>query len=163
MTALLTRLIGRLPIGWLQLVHNRTRFAAALAGVAFANILIFMQLGFLGALIASIKLPYDQMNADVLISASDMNTLIALGTSAAYLYSVAARIVLFCVEEENHDRSLAFRIVKNEDLLRLHIVWPVGVLHLALHLFHPLAADAFKRHHSCERHTASLSWGSARA
>jgi putative ABC transport system permease protein len=75
MTALLTRLIGRLPIGWLQLVHNRTRFAAALAGVAFANILIFMQLGFLGALIASIKLPYDQMNADVLISASDMNTL----------------------------------------------------------------------------------------
>ena len=28
MTALLTALLGRLPIGWLQLIHNRNRFAA---------------------------------------------------------------------------------------------------------------------------------------
>lgn len=75
MTDFLTKFLGRLPIGWLQLTHNRTRLAAAIAGVAFANILIFMQLGFLGALIESIKLPYDMMNADIIISASDMNTL----------------------------------------------------------------------------------------
>lgn len=75
MTELLARLFGRLPIGWLQLVHNPTRLAAALAGVAFANILILMQLGFLGALVGSIRLPYDQFNADILISSSDMNTL----------------------------------------------------------------------------------------
>ncbi len=75
MTAILERLLGRLPIGWLQLVHNRARLAAALAGVAFANILIFMQLGFLGALVTSIRLPYDAFDADILVSASDMNTL----------------------------------------------------------------------------------------
>lgn len=75
MTALLTRLFGRLPIGWLQLTHNRTRFAAALAGVAFANILIFMQLGFLGALIESIKMPYRMMDGQILVQASDANTL----------------------------------------------------------------------------------------
>ena len=75
MTALFERLLGRLPIGWLQLVHNPGRLAAALAGVAFANILIFMQLGFLGALIESIRLPYAAMNADVIVSASDANTL----------------------------------------------------------------------------------------
>lgn len=75
MTALLERLLGRLPIGWLQLAHNRARLLAALAGVAFANILVLMQLGFMGAMIGSIKLPYDQFNADILISASDMNTL----------------------------------------------------------------------------------------
>lgn len=79
MTALLTsifsRLFGRLPIGWLQLIHNRARFAAALSGVAFANILIFMQLGFLGALISSIGLPYKMMNADILVVSSDANTL----------------------------------------------------------------------------------------
>jgi len=74
-TALFERLLGRLPIGWLQLVHNPGRLAAALAGVAFANILIFMQLGFLGALIESIRLPYAAMNADVIVSASDANTL----------------------------------------------------------------------------------------
>jgi putative ABC transport system permease protein len=75
MTGILTRLFGRLPIGWLQLIHNRTRFAAAISGVAFANILIFMQLGFLGALISSIGLPYKMMNADILVMASDANTL----------------------------------------------------------------------------------------
>jgi putative ABC transport system permease protein len=75
MTDLLARLLGRLPIGWLQLIHNRTRLAAALAGVMFANILIFMQLGFMGALVESVALPYRAMNADILISGSDANTL----------------------------------------------------------------------------------------
>ncbi len=75
MTALLTALFGRLPIGWLQLAHSKQRLAAALAGVAFANILIFMQLGFLGALVESIKLPYQQMDGQILISAADANTL----------------------------------------------------------------------------------------
>jgi len=74
-TALLERLLGRLPLGWLQLKHNPARFAAAVAGVAFATVLILMQLGFLGALVGSIRLPYDQLNADIMISASDMNTL----------------------------------------------------------------------------------------
>jgi putative ABC transport system permease protein len=75
MTELLAKLLGRLPIGWLQLVHNKTRLAAAVAGVSFASVLVLMQLGFLGALVGSIMLPYDQMDADILISASDMNTL----------------------------------------------------------------------------------------
>ncbi len=75
MTALLTALFGRLPIGWLQLKHNKSRLAAAIAGVAFANILIFMQLGFLGALVETTKLPYRPMMADILISASDANTI----------------------------------------------------------------------------------------
>jgi putative ABC transport system permease protein len=75
MTAWLERLLGRLPLGWLQLVHRPTRFAAALAGVAFANILVFMQLGFLGALIESIALPYRAWEADIVIAASDTNTL----------------------------------------------------------------------------------------
>lgn len=68
-------LFGRLPIGWLQLIHSKPRLAAALAGVAFANILVFMQLGFLGALISTIRIPYEQFNADIMIVASDMNTL----------------------------------------------------------------------------------------
>ena len=45
MSRLLQALFGRLPIGWLQLTHSRTRFAAALSGVAFANVLVFVQLG----------------------------------------------------------------------------------------------------------------------
>jgi putative ABC transport system permease protein len=74
-TALLDRLLGRLPIGWLQLKHSRARLAAAIAGVSFANILVFMQLGFLGALSETIVIPYQMMSADIMISAPDANTL----------------------------------------------------------------------------------------
>ncbi len=75
MTALFTRLLGRMPIGWLQLAHNRGRFAAALAGVAFANILVFVQLGVLGALTTSTVQPYSIFNGDIMISSADSNTL----------------------------------------------------------------------------------------
>ncbi len=34
------------PLAWVQLVHEKSRFLAALAGIAFADLLMFMQLGF---------------------------------------------------------------------------------------------------------------------
>ncbi|XZG69495.1 ABC transporter permease DevC [Chitinibacteraceae bacterium HSL-7] len=74
-SALLTRVLGRLPIGWLQLRHHRTRLLTAIGGVAFASLLVLMQLGFHGALIGSIGLPYRALDTQLLISASDMNTL----------------------------------------------------------------------------------------
>lgn len=40
----------RTPLGWLQLRYDKTRLLVAMAGIAFADILIFMQLGFRGAL-----------------------------------------------------------------------------------------------------------------
>jgi putative ABC transport system permease protein len=75
MSRLLHALFGRLPIGWLQLTHNRTRFAAALAGVAFANVLVFVQLGIMNSMGAATLRPYDFFQADVMISAGDANSL----------------------------------------------------------------------------------------
>jgi putative ABC transport system permease protein len=40
----------RTPLGWLQLRHDRGRFVVAIAGIAFADVLMFMQLGFQSAL-----------------------------------------------------------------------------------------------------------------
>ena len=75
MSYLLQRLFGRLPIGWLQLTHNRTRFAAALAGVAFANVLVFVQLGIVNSMGAATLRPYEFFHADIMISAGDASTL----------------------------------------------------------------------------------------
>ena len=75
MSRLLTYLFGRLPIGWLQLTHSRGRFFAAVAGVAFANLLVFMQLGIMGALNSSTVAPYAMLNADIILSSEDGNTL----------------------------------------------------------------------------------------
>ena len=75
MSYFLAWLFGRMPIGWLQLRYNPARLFAALAGVAFANILVFMQMGFLGALEETTKFPYRLMDADIFISSSDAHTL----------------------------------------------------------------------------------------
>ncbi len=75
MSRLLQAIFGRLPIGWLQLTHNRTRFAAALAGVAFANVLVFVQLGIMASMGAATLRPYDFFRADIMISAGDANAM----------------------------------------------------------------------------------------
>lgn len=75
MTPVLRRLLGRLPIGWLQLTHNPMRFAAALVGVAFANVLVFVQLGIMNSMWTATLHPYNFFAADVMISAPDANAL----------------------------------------------------------------------------------------
>ena len=82
MSRLLTYLFGRLPIGCLQLSHNRGRLLAAVAGVAFANLLVLMQLGILGALNGSTIAPYSMFDADIIISSEDGNTLTDSGNIA---------------------------------------------------------------------------------
>ena len=67
MTAFLARLLGRLPIGYLQLMHNPGRLMAALAGVAFANVLVFVQLGLAGSMAESVAIPYRLFQPDLLI------------------------------------------------------------------------------------------------
>lgn len=75
MSGLFQRLLGRLPIGWLQLTHNPMRFAAALTGVAFANVLVFVQLGIMNSMGTAVLRPYTFFKADVMISATDANGL----------------------------------------------------------------------------------------
>ena len=75
MTRLLHRLLGRLPVGWLQLAHSPSRLATAISGVAFANVLVFVQLGLANALSSTITQGYALFSADILVSASDGHTL----------------------------------------------------------------------------------------
>lgn len=72
----LTHLLGRLPIGWLQLRHNPTRLLAAIAGVAFADVLVFVQLGLSGSLEETVDRPYRLFDSDLLlVSAVDSDGL----------------------------------------------------------------------------------------
>lgn len=71
MNALAELILGRLPIGWKQLAFHRTRFLSAIAGVAFANVLIFMQLGFMNALFESSVVLHNRFDADIVLVSSD--------------------------------------------------------------------------------------------
>ncbi len=57
----------RTPLAWRNLIHNKTRTTVASAGMAFAVTLIFMQLGFLGAVAKTATLIYDALDFDLLI------------------------------------------------------------------------------------------------
>ncbi len=68
MTNLLHNILGRLPIGWLQLSHNRGRMIAAIAGIAFANLLVFVQLGVMDSLGNVVNTFYAPFDADIIVS-----------------------------------------------------------------------------------------------
>lgn len=57
----------RTQLPWHNLVHNKVRTVVAVAGVAFAVVLVFMQLGFRGAVETTVTQIYDALDFDLLI------------------------------------------------------------------------------------------------
>ncbi|MBD2463116.1 FtsX-like permease family protein [Oscillatoria sp. FACHB-1407] len=55
------------PLAWSNLTHQKTRLLVAIAGVAFAVLLMFMNLGFLGAVAKTASSIYEQLNADIFL------------------------------------------------------------------------------------------------
>ena len=58
------------PLAWHNLAHHKVRTVAAVAGVTFAVVLIFLQLGFRGTAEETASLVYDALEFDVLLRSS---------------------------------------------------------------------------------------------
>jgi putative ABC transport system permease protein len=58
----------KIPFTALNLWHQKRRTAIAIAGVSFANILVFMQLGFLGAAESTATMLVDQLDCDLVLA-----------------------------------------------------------------------------------------------
>lgn len=58
---------GRTPLGWLQLTHSTSRFVVASAGVGFAVMLVFMQLGFMNMLFDATVTIHKKFFADLVV------------------------------------------------------------------------------------------------
>jgi putative ABC transport system permease protein len=75
MLGFIQQLQRRTPLGWLQLKRHKGRLIVALSGIAFADVLMFMQLGFQSALFDSNTRLNRSILADiVLISSQAKNT-----------------------------------------------------------------------------------------
>ena len=61
----------RLPLGWLQLKHKPLRLLVALSGIAFAVLLIMMQLGFRSALFESAVRFHERFDYDIALFSPD--------------------------------------------------------------------------------------------
>lgn len=64
---LLRKLLRKTPLSWLQVKREKTRLAVALAGIAFADVLMFVQMGLKAALYDSAASPYLAFQGDLFI------------------------------------------------------------------------------------------------
>ncbi|NJM28457.1 MAG: hypothetical protein HC856_10125 [Pseudanabaena sp. RU_4_16] len=79
-----------MPLGWAQLSHKKVRFAVALAGIGFANVLIFMQLGFSSALFDGVTRIHDRLKGDLFLVSKRSRYLGDRGFPRSHLYQAAA-------------------------------------------------------------------------
>ena len=68
----------KIPLAWLQLTREKVRLLIALAGIAFADILMFMQLGFKTALLNSSVILHENVEGDVFLLSPQSDALIAM-------------------------------------------------------------------------------------
>jgi putative ABC transport system permease protein len=73
-------MFGKIPLAWLQLSHEKMRLLVAIAGIAFADILMFMQLGFRDALFDSAVKFHTNVQGDVFLISPQSTSLIAMKT-----------------------------------------------------------------------------------
>ena len=67
---MLNTIKNRTPLGWLQLKHDKIKLLTAISGIAFADILIFMQLGFKNALFTANTQYPRQIQGDIVLTST---------------------------------------------------------------------------------------------
>ncbi|MEO1593312.1 MAG: ABC transporter, partial [Cyanobacteria bacterium J06632_22] len=121
-------LTDRTPLGLKQLRHDRMRLLTAIAGITFADILIFLQLGFSDALYTSNTRYPRQVNADLIVVSTQFQNFARLRTfprrrlyQAQDVPGVAAADSLFIASKEwrnPHTREKASMLVIGQNLDR---------------------------------------------
>ena len=71
-------MIFAIPLAWLQLIREKVRLLVALAGIGFAVILMFIQLGFRDALFDSSVRLHKALQGDIFMVSPQSTALIAL-------------------------------------------------------------------------------------
>ncbi|BAY22877.1 DevC protein [Calothrix sp. NIES-2100] len=75
MMGFIQQLRRRTPLGWLQLSHEKSRLLVALSGIAFADVLMFMQFGFQSALYDSNTRLHRSLLSDIVVIGSQTRNL----------------------------------------------------------------------------------------
>lgn len=112
------------PLAWLQLSHERIRLLVAMAGISFANLLMFMQFGFRDALFESAVVLHRRIRGDVFLMSPESNALIAMASfSQRRLYqSLAVEGV-----EAIYPIYLDFALWKNPETKTTRGIMAIGI------------------------------------
>ncbi|MBD2293677.1 FtsX-like permease family protein [Anabaena sphaerica FACHB-251] len=92
MIGFIQELQRRTPLGWLQLNHHKSRLLVAVSGIAFADVLIFMQLGFQNALYDSNTTLNRAVLADIVLISPQSRNMQNMSTFSRRRLSQAADV-----------------------------------------------------------------------
>lgn len=117
------QMLRKIPLAWLQLTRERTRLLVALAGIAFADILMFMQLGFQDSLYFSNVRFHVSLQGDIVFISNQSNSLISMK-------SFSQRRLVQALDlkevESVHPIYLDFTSWKNPDTGRPRTIFVIG-------------------------------------
>ncbi|WP_017304573.1 ABC transporter permease DevC [Spirulina subsalsa] len=114
----------KIPLAWLQLTHEKVRLLVALAGISFANILMFMQFGFRDALFASAVVLHNQLEGDIFLMSPESNALIAMASfSKRRIYQALGVQGVASV----HPLYLDFALWKNPETNATRSIMVIGI------------------------------------
>ncbi|WP_427158119.1 ABC transporter permease DevC [Aliinostoc sp. HNIBRCY26] len=75
---MLSKMFRKTPLAWRQLMKEKTRLAIAVAGITFADMLMFIQLGFESALFDAAVQPHRNLQADLVLINPQFQTLFSV-------------------------------------------------------------------------------------
>jgi len=124
MSSLFSFIGRRIPLAWLQLMREKIRLLVALAGITFACILMFMQLGFQDSLLESAIRFHVALKGEIFLVSPQSNALIAMNTfSRRRLYQALGFEGVRAVSPV----YLGFALWKNPETRRTRSIFVVGV------------------------------------
>ena len=75
---MINKMFRKTPLAWRQLMKEKTRLLVAVAGITFADMLIFIQMGFESALFDSAIKPHRNLQADLVLINPQFQTLFSV-------------------------------------------------------------------------------------
>ncbi|MTJ09515.1 ABC transporter permease DevC [Anabaena sp. UHCC 0204] len=75
---MINKMFRKTPLAWRQLMKEKTRLVVAVAGISFADILIFIQMGFESALFDAAVQPHRNLQADLVLINPQFETLFSV-------------------------------------------------------------------------------------
>ncbi len=75
---MINKIFRKTPLAWRQLMKEKTRLVVAVSGIAFADILIFIQMGFESALFDAAVKPHRNLQADLVLINPQFQTIFSV-------------------------------------------------------------------------------------
>jgi putative ABC transport system permease protein len=109
-------------LAWLQLRKERSRLLVAIAGISFANVLMFLQMGFRGALFSSAVEFHNSLNGELVMLSSRSRSLISLDRFTERRLYQAAGVIGVASVSPIYLNTIQWRNPENKEIWDIYVI-----------------------------------------